>query len=101
MPPIFKDTAGLEGAATGIDFTTGEEVVVPEEEGLEAGEEGTSPVTLAMSSEGARVTLVTVPETASLTPSTISVTELLIAVAVFPGMAAISSAAACALRLAA
>jgi hypothetical protein len=101
LPPIFNDTAGLDGADTGTDFTTEEEVVVPEEVGFEAGEEGTSPVTLAISSEGALVTLLTVLETAAWIPSTVFVTELLKAVAVRPGIAAISSAVAWAFFLAA
>jgi hypothetical protein len=101
LPPIFNDTAGLDGAATDTDFTTEEEEMVPVEEDLGAEEEGASPVTVAISLEGARVMLSTVSETATWIPSTVFVTELLIAVAVRPGIAAISSAVACALRLAA
>lgn len=101
LPPIFKDTAGLDGAAAGTDFTTEDKEAVPVEEDLDAGEEGASPVIVAISVEGARVMLSTVSETATWIPSTVVVTELLIAVAVRPGIAAISSAVACALRLAA
>jgi hypothetical protein len=75
LPPIFNVAAAFGGVKAGLSARGG----VEEGLGRGRGEEGVSPVTLAMSSEGARATPSIVSDKAALTPSTLSTTELLMA----------------------